>query len=123
MRNWNTSCSCRTIVKATPPTRCSRKRDTGTVEDVINYGVPIYYTREDALIKGSHTWCVNYGAEKCGETKVTPDWKTMNCAFETSIIESANMDSIDDKELKWPTPPPEVLSKRAKVFGEVKIES
>ena len=26
--------------------------DKGTVEDVIKYGVPIYYTHENALIKG-----------------------------------------------------------------------
>ena len=37
--------------------------DNGTVEDVVKNGVPIYYTHDNALIKGSHTWLVNYAAE------------------------------------------------------------
>ena len=52
-------------------------RDNGAVGDAVENGVPIYYTHDNALINGSHTWWVNYAAEKCGETKVTPDWETM----------------------------------------------
>ena len=37
--------------------------DNGTVEDAVENGVPIYYTYDNALIKGSHTWLVNYAAE------------------------------------------------------------
>ena len=89
-------------------------KDNGTVEDVIKHGVPIYYTPDNALIKGSYTWWVNYAAEKCGETKVTPDWRNMNCAFETCILDSENMDSIEDGKLKRPGPPPQVPAKKAK---------
>ena len=97
--------------------------DDGTVQVAVDKGVPIYYTYDNVLREGPHTWWVNYAAEKCGETKVTPDWRNMNCAFETCILDSENMDSIEDKKLKRPAPPPEVLSKRAKAFGDVKMES
>ena len=36
--------------------------DDGTVEDAVEKGVPIYYTHENALINGRHTWWVNYAA-------------------------------------------------------------
>ena len=99
------------MVEATPPTRCSRQ---WIVVLWKMYGVPIYYTDDNALIKGSHTWWVNYAAEKCGERKVPPDWRKMNCTFETCILQSENMDSIEDREIKRPGPPPDVPPKRAK---------
>ena len=99
--------------------------DKGTVEDVIKYGVPIYYTHENALIKGSYTWLVNYAAEKCGETtKVTPEWRDMNSAFETCILGSEPMDSIEDGKFKRPGPPPEVPPKKAKtISADVEMKS
>ena len=37
--------------------------DDGTVQVAVDKGVPIYYTHDNALIKGPHTWWVNYAAE------------------------------------------------------------
>ena len=88
--------------------------DDGTVQVAVDKGVPIYYTHDNALIKGSYTWWVNYAAEKCGERKVPPDWRKMNCTFETCILQSENMDSIEDGQFKRPGPPPDVPPKRAK---------
>ena len=97
--------------------------DGGTVEDAVENGVPIYYTHDNALIKGSHTWWVNYAAEKCGEGKNCPVWMEMNCTFKTYILTPDIMNSIGDRGIKRPGQPPEVPPKRAKTTsggGEMK---
>ena len=88
--------------------------DGGTVDDAVEKGVPIYYTHDNALIEGQHTWWVNYAAGKCGERKVPPDWRMMNCTFETYIVQSEKNDSIEAREFKRPGPPPDVPPNRAK---------
>ena len=37
--------------------------DNGTVQVAVDKGVPIYYTYDNVLREGPHTWWVNYAAE------------------------------------------------------------
>ena len=97
--------------------------DNGIVQVAVDKGVPIYYTYDNVLREGPHTWWVNYAAEKCGEGKNCPVWMEMNCTFKTYILESEIMDSIGDRGIKRPGQPPEVPPKRAKTTsggGEMK---
>ena len=60
---------------------------------------------------------------KYGKRKNSPDWREMNCTFKTYTVQSENMDSIEDRKIKRPGPPPEVPPKRAKTTsggGEMK---
>ena len=97
--------------------------DDGTVQVAVDKGVPIYYTYDNVLREGPHAWWVNNAAEKCGQGKNCPVWMEMNCTFKTYILQSENMDSIEDRKIKRPGPPPEVPPKRAKTSsggGEMK---
>ena len=53
-------------------------------EDAVEDGVPTYYTEENALLSGEHTWWINYGAWR---DNVSPDWKHTRWKVETFIFE------------------------------------
>ena len=75
-------------------------RDNGAVEDAVENGVPLYYRYENALIKGSHTWLVNYAVEKCGERKMPHDWRKMALPCRCTVMSLHRVKQLLDRVAK-----------------------